>query len=465
VEIGQLIDLLRARRRLALLSILLCTAAAAALAWTRPPTYLAKAQLFVSTNVRTGEIEQAFEGERYAQQRARSYAQIVSSARGAELVIESLGLSASVGEIDDKIRASVAPNSVVIDVSARDRSAELATAMATALAEEIPRLADRLERAGGSGRSPIEVTGAPPAEPPASPASPRKPLYVALGAVLGLALGIGSAALLQHLDRRVRSGDELRGPIGPRLGTIPRHSGNLMPVIVADPFSAAAEQYRALRTNIQVLRAEHGLASLFISSPAAGDGKTEVTANLGLALAEVGERVVAVDANLRASRLGALLGASPGIGLTDVLARNDPIELALQSAPSARAGAPLEVINSGSPRLEDSELLTSERFGGALTTLMERCDVVLVDCPAIDAADAMAIAGRASGVILVARSGSTTTDELAAASRQLRAAGAHLLGVVLNGARNGRMHAYRGDAPRRGPTEDPRLVGTERGRG
>jgi polysaccharide biosynthesis transport protein len=451
VEIGRYLHVLRAHRVLVVSSILVCMAGAGALAWTVTPTYVAKTQLFVSTRSPSDEVGLAYEGGLYAQQRARSYAEIVSSPRGAQAVIEQLGLGEDVDSVQDRIRAFVPPNSLLINLEVRDQSPELAKAIADSLADQLPKLVDSLERPDGSGQSPVQVTVTRPPELPADPVSPQKPIYLALGALFGLAFGVGAAVLRHALDRTIRSDADASATAGaPVLGRIAEHRDQEMsPIMLGNPVSADAEGYRGLRANLRALSAEHDLRSFVVSSAVPGEGKTEVAANLGVALTQVGERVVVVDANLRSPRLGELLRVRSSTGLTDLLEAGRPIELALRRHPMA----PLEVLTSGSPRRNPSELLDSEAFDRVLQVLTGWFDFVIVDSPALlPVADAAVLARRASAVILVARTAATGTDQLQAAQRALRAVDRRALGVVLNRVRERDSRLYREDPlpPRRG---------------
>jgi succinoglycan biosynthesis transport protein ExoP len=455
VEIGRYVDVLRAHWLLVVSSILVCTAGAAALAWTATPIYAAKTQLFVSPANLSRELGQSYEGGLYAQQRARTYVEIISGERGAQAVIEQLGLADTVDTVQKKIHASVPPNSVLINVTVRDRSPRLAKSIADALADQLPTLVDRLEGGGGQP-SPVHVTVTSPARLPANPVSPQKPIYLALGALLGLAVGVGGAVLRSALDHRIRSpADASVTTRAPVLGRIAEHPNEgISPVMLSDPLSAVAEGYRMLRANLSAVSAERELRSFVVSSAVAAEGKTEVDANLGIALAQVGERVVVVDANLRSPRLGELLGVS-STGLTDLFASGPAIEptetaswlpfgdrvlLALRWHPTV----PLAVLSSGSVRPNPSELLDSETLDRVLHALTEHFDFVIVDTPALlPVADAAVLARRVSAVILVARAASTTTDELEAARLALRAVERRALGVVLNRVRDGDGRLYR----------------------
>jgi len=362
VEIGQYIQVLRAHWVQVVSSILVCTAGAGVLAWTAAPTYVAKAQMFVSTGDLSAEAGQAYEGGLYAQQRARTYAEIISSPGGAQAVIEQLGLAENVDGVQDKIRAFVPPNSLLINVEVRDRSPQLAKSIADAIDDQLPNLAKSLERLEGGQGSAVAVTVTRPAQLPTHPVSPVKPIYIALGALLGLAAGIGVAVLRHALDRRIRSEAGASASAGgPVLGRIAEQPGRGMPpVVVGDPLSARAEGYRGLRANLRALSAEHDLRSFVVSSAVPGEGKTDVVANLGVALAQADQRVVVVDANLRSPRLGELLGVRSSIGLTELLEAGRPIEPALRRHPATR----LEVLTSGPPRPNPSGLLDSKRSTG-----------------------------------------------------------------------------------------------------
>jgi capsular exopolysaccharide synthesis family protein len=432
MTLGRYIDLLRDHRRLVGLSILLCMGAAVVLASTVTPTYEAKAQFFVSTGNLAAEGGGPYEAGLYEQQRARSYAEIISSPRQAELVSERFGLEGTVEDVEDRITAYVPPDSVVIYLAVRDSSPALAKAIADSIASRLSGLAASLEKPRGSGRSPITLTVTEPARLPVAPVSPQTPSYLALGALIGLALGIAGARLRHALDPRTTGNAVNAGGIGaPVLGEIAEFPDRRpAPMMVGDPLSAAADRYRELSENLGTLRSEDGLRCLLVSSPGPREGKTAVVANLGIALARAGKRVVLVDANLHAPGVGEIFGVPSRVGLIGVLEHGRPLDLALRSYPAG----PITILPAGRPARSPSRLLDSEAFDRVLEALKDRFDTVIIDSPAVLALpDAAILARRASGVILVARSSSIRNGELIAARNSLRAAGAIRLGVVLNG--------------------------------
>jgi polysaccharide biosynthesis transport protein len=453
MDLNQYARVLRTHWVLIVLSVLACTGAAAALAWTRTPMYAAQAQLFVSTSGGPTDLSQTYQGGLFVQQRVQSYARIVSSPPVARAVIRQLGLTESVPQLQAKVHASVPKDTVLIAVTAEDRSPPRAKAIADAVGQHFSEFVNTLETPQGQQRSPVKVTVTSRAEVPTHPVSPKKALALVLGVVLGLVLGIGGAVLREALNRRIRSEDHAAAVAdAPVLGSIVEdpHADTRPLVVVEDPASIAAEAYRRLRTNLRALSIDHDVRSFVVSSAVASEGKTLISANLGIAFAQAGARVILVDADLRRPALTDLLGLPSRVGLSTVLVEELPVEASLQTW---RDGLPLEVLASGWQPPDPSELLESARFAAVLEALTERADLVIVDAPALlPVADAAILARLTWGIVLVASLASTQTEELESAARSLDAIDAQLLGVVLNRlpARNAWRYRSGGPWPDRG---------------
>jgi non-specific protein-tyrosine kinase len=276
--------------------------------------------------------------------------------------------------------------------------------------------------------------------------------------LLGLVLGIGGAVLREYWDKRIRDGEEAAVIVGaPIIGSIPDDptAAKRQLIVVADPHSIAAESYRRLRTNLDFLSHGRTNRSFLVCSALPSEGKTVLAANLSLALAQAGYRVVLVDADLRRPRAAKLFGIPTTRGLTDALA--DP--LLVEDLIRPYDNLPLEILPSGPLPSNPSEMLTG--FGPILSALTNRSDVVIVDSPALlPVTDASILARMTSGVILVARFGSTRSNQLEAATRSLRLVGAEVIGVVVNciphAAAYGRRYGRYAYAPPV-PTENDRL--------
>jgi polysaccharide biosynthesis transport protein len=202
------------------------------------------------------------------------------------------------------------------------------------------------------------------------------------------------------------------------------------PLISEDPHSPRAEAFRQLRTNIRFLSVDDRLRSLVVTSPSPDEGKTTVAANLAIALAQSGEQVILVDADLRRPRVAEVLGIKSSAGLTNVLLGLAHVDSAL--APW-QEGLPLRVLTSGEIPPNPSEILGSHRMESLLQELLQRANIVIFDSPSLlPVTDAAILSNITDGALLVVRSGKTKREALASGAEAVRAAGSQVLGVVLN---------------------------------
>lgn len=196
-----------------------------------------------------------------------------------------------------------------------------------------------------------------------------------------------------------------------------------------DPKSPAAEAYRTLRTNLQFAALDRPLRTLLITSAGPGEGKTTVAANLGVALAQSGKKVVVVGGDLRKPTLHQAFGLRNAAGLTSVLTGNVTWQDALQ--PSGVEG--LSILPSGPIPPNPAELLASARMQEVLSEISAGCDMVIIDAPPVLAVtDAGVLSRLSDGVLLVVSVGITPRDVAKAAKEQLVQVGARILGLVVN---------------------------------
>lgn len=287
-----------------------------------------------------------------------------------------------------------------------------------------------------------------PASVPAAPSSPRKLRDTLLGFGTGLVLGVGLAFLRETLDDTIATREDLDRvlPELPVLAEIPNMSsrrGEKARVISAVlPHSPAAEAYRTLRTSVQFLSLEHSLRTLQVTSPRTGEGKTTTLANLAVALAGAGQRVIVIDADLRRPRMHELFGVENSIGFTSVLLGEAPLSAALQEVPG-QAG--LRLLTSGAKPSNPSELLASRRAAEVLASLAEAADLVLVDSPPVlPVTDAVALAPRMDATLVVVSAGTTTGRDLARTLETLGRVAAPVVGTVLNATTSQGHYPYYG---------------------
>jgi succinoglycan biosynthesis transport protein ExoP len=265
------------------------------------------------------------------------------------------------------------------------------------------------------------------ATPPLYPDPSRGPLKMMLALLAGLMVGSISAVMLEQLDKSV--GTELdvqRFTRVPVLGSVPRvrsHSANSLDARLGK------EAFRAIRTNIRFALATPP-KSITVTSAEPGEGKSTVSANLAIALAEQGLRVVLVDADLRRPRVHELLHMEVSPGLADVLRGHAELEDAVRTS----TVMDLHVVTGGRANGNAPELVGGEGFAKLLSRLEDSFDAVVIDtAPILAFTDAALISVVSDGTLIVARARKTDGNKLREAVNKLQRVGAPLAGIVLNG--------------------------------
>jgi len=286
-----------------------------------------------------------------------------------------------------------------------------------------------------------------PASAPSRPVRPTPVRNGLLGLGIGLILGVIGALMFEYFDESIKGKDELESftPSLPVLGLIPttpgwKDSGACHLISLEDPNSPSAEAYRSLRTSIRFLAVDKPLRTIQVTSPNAAEGKTTTIANLAVALAKAGERVVVVSGDLRRPRVHEFFGLMNTIGLTSVLLGECSLSSALQKVNDTDQ---LWFLGSGPLPPNPSELLTSTRVTETLSSLTGFADIVLIDCPPVlPVTDSAIISSRVDGTLLVATAGTTTRKQLVRAVELLRQVGAPLVGSILNNAPSEGGYSY-----------------------
>lgn len=291
---------------------------------------------------------------------------------------------------------------------------------------------------------------------PTSPVEPKPLRNGALALGGGLMLAVGLAFVRDQLDDKITNKDDLdRLALGlPVLALIPEDSGaqsgeSAFVVSLREPSSPTAEAYRTLRTALQFISLDRAMRTVQVTSASAGDGKTTTVANLAVAIARAGQRVVAVSADLRRPRLAQSFGFPDDVGLTSVVIGKATTAEAVQRF---RGDERLRVLPSGPLPPNPSELLSSPRTVQALTTLQTGADIVLIDSPPLlPVADALVLSGLVDATLLVAAAGRTTRRELRRALELLKTVDAPLVGIVLTRLTGDATYGYGyGYGPARG---------------
>lgn len=293
-----------------------------------------------------------------------------------------------------------------------------------------------------------------PATPPSDPSSPKPLRNTALGFVLGLLLGFALAALLERVDRRIRTSEEMEELYElPVLARIPRSTllGGKRARSLGTR-TPEGEAFRVLRTNLRFFDVDREMKSILVVSPEEGDGKSTVAQGLATTMAEMGDDAVLVETDLRKGGAFRQVDGRPAGGLSNVLAGTPlekvliKVDVPIQNSKESRA---LAVLPSGPAPPNPSELLEGDRMRSVLEELSDHFSFVVLDSPALGAvSDALALVPAASQIVVVGGLGKTTREAARALMKQFALLNRRPIGVVVNFAETERAkysHYYRSD--------------------
>lgn len=278
------------------------------------------------------------------------------------------------------------------------------------------------------------------AQLPGKRVKPRRILNMLLGGLVGMLMAVGFALLLEQLDRRLPSVRHVVDWLDvPLLGTVPSLRDGADAPVLKEP--TAVEAFRNLRTAVRFAALSRPVRTLIVTSPSPNDGKTFVARHLAVSMAQAGQRVVLVDADLRLPTQHRFDGVSQSPGLTDMLLGESGFEQCLRST----GVEGLWLLPAGIAPPNPTELLESARMQELLDQLTARYDVVILDVPPTELfADARVLALFSDALVMVVQPGATPRDAARNAVESFRSlTQVRLLGVVAN-----RVQESRGDYER-----------------
>lgn len=286
------------------------------------------------------------------------------------------------------------------------------------------RRADQLEVEAALREGGIQVLSRATLELDPVGTSPVQAGFVA--GVLGLLAGLALAVILDIVQDRLSSRDDLDviAPDLSVLASIPH-----MPD-VADPTPEAVEAYRYLSTTLEFSRMRTPFRSVVITSAVSSEGKTTTAVHLARAMAEMDQRVVLVDADIRRTGVHRELGLPNRVGLSSVLAGETDVESAIHYVEPR-----LAVLTAGPASAVANELVGSDEFAALMEELAAQCDLLIVDAPPVlPVADPLLVARAVDVAIVVSRIGVVRRREVRATIRRFREASLPLVGLVANDA-------------------------------
>lgn len=277
------------------------------------------------------------------------------------------------------------------------------------------------------------------------PVSNNRAMTIATAALIGFVLAAAAAYILEYLDDTIKNPDQIEALIAvPTLAAIAKMkvaNDKDKLISISEPRSPIAEAFRNLRTAVQFANIDNPYQRLLITSANPEEGKSTMAANLAVVMAQAGNRVLLIDADLRRPMQHQLFDLNKDNGLTNLLLSLErgvePTEQQAQELLDRFAHTTHEpglfVITSGPIPPNPSELLGSVKMKTALKALSNRFDFVILDSPpSLAVSDAIVLGTQADAVLLVADFGNTGRNQLKQAAKRLRDVKANLIGVIMN---------------------------------
>lgn len=435
------------------------------------PVYQASTQILVNNSenelngYRTSDIDRDLK-------LVETYSVIIKSPRILELVLQRLDLGTSLQKLTEIVAVSRVKNSQVISITVQDESYENAVLVANTIAEVFQQEITKIMKVDN-----VQILAVAKAESYPSPIKPKPLLNVVLAIVGGLMVSSITIFLLEYFDKYLHNERDVERVLRvPVLGNIPislegtprfekknprhnqqaeqevaasrtdnvvsigsRRQGERKLETILDPQSAISESYRTLRTNIQFASRDHELRTLVVTNSGPGKGKPSTIANLAIILAQMGRKVLLVDADMRNPNTHSFFRLSNEKGLSNLLTKQECLEAVIQHTFVPE----LYLISSGPTPPNPAELLSSSE----ITKFMKQCedtfDYILIDTPpVVPVTDAQVLATKVDGVLLVIHAGKTDKTTAKRAKELLEKVSANIIGVVLNDPKKEVNHYY-----------------------
>lgn len=506
MELRSYFSVLGRRKWVVILAILLCTAVATAISLLSTPKYVASTTLRVLT-VGGGQGTSVRPDIGYTERLLNTYARIITGNTARQQLRDELGLD-SLPTVSVQLIPSTELIRVIAEATNPEDASNIANAAADLLVEQNREfysggtgrtlqqiLEDQLQQAelqrnealdefnrvlAESPDNEVLVSGArqtweaaeqaytsllnryeearlnealqenaisvvEPAQPPRQPASPRHPLNIGLGLLIGLVGGIGLAFLLDNLDTTLYTAEQIEAATQmATVGRIPAAKEELHIARLGSGHYPQLESFRRLRTNILAVGDPDLTQVVLLTSAKRGEGKSTVSANLAVTIAQSGRQVVVVDCDLRLPAVHKLFDLPNKRGLTNILTGEVTLEEAIQYSAFPR----VQVITSGPLPPNPTELLGSQQMLEVIAQLKRQFDFVILDTPALlSVADAAVLAPSADNVILVVAQSQTRRSDVQTVRQQLSNVRVKSMEVVVNRAEpNGNYAYYESDA-------------------
>ncbi|WP_369427308.1 polysaccharide biosynthesis tyrosine autokinase [Providencia sp. PROV236] len=268
--------------------------------------------------------------------------------------------------------------------------------------------------------------------------APKKALILVLAAILGFIVGCAYVIAREFFNNKIKGTEDIDALGINVYATIPFSThekkliaeGNKHPLALENPADTAVEAIRSLRTSVYFSVMNQGNNLVMVTSASPGVGKSFVTSNMAVVLANAGKKVLLIDTDLRKGRIHKAFGLSNKLGLSDYLSQSDTSQPNIHSNVIEN----LDVICRGKNVTHSSELLMGERFKRLLDTVKGQYDIVVIDTAPILAITDSAIIGKYVGTsLLIAYYGVNTVKDVELSLKRFKQNDIEITGVILNG--------------------------------
>jgi polysaccharide biosynthesis transport protein len=269
-----------------------------------------------------------------------------------------------------------------------------------------------------------------PATPPKNQVRPIPNLYILLGCLVGFMLVVIAILMVDHFDESIKTASQIENLLGlPVLGVVfdNGHPGNGL-VTLDDPFSVEADAFRTLGAGLEIIGAGKSIRTLMIVNAQPSDARKTIAANWAIVHAKQGSRVILMDGDLKHPHLHSLFGMENKEGLAELLNNRLDTQRALHPVQDMDG---LILIPGGMAEKDGKAWMNAEQWKNLLNELREQADLLIVDGPSADVADALILAAEVNAVLLAVSSGGTHVETARTTLRRFQLIGANVVGAVL----------------------------------
>lgn len=390
------------------------------------PIFAAKATMIVNkSQYQAAEQNQmSYSDILLTQKLVKSYTIIMMSDTNLELVKKDLGLDIPVSDIKTFIKISAVGETEVLQITVEHEDAVLAQQIANSLVKVSPPTIIRVIKAGSA-----EVIDT--AKTPDKPVKPVVWQYVLLGAFLGLIFAVAIIFLRDFFDNTFKTEDDVRNALDlPVITSLPEIAKDGVKIITGETPFDFREAFKVLRTKIQFSAVDGKMKKIAVTSSGPSEGKTTVAINLALSIAEAGQRVLLIDADMRKPKVHRTLNLPAEPGISNVLTLQEDFEKVIKKVPKFDA---LDVVTCGVIPPNPAELLGSNQMEQFINQVEDNYDYIIFDTPPIGlVTDTAVLVKHLDGVVWVVSYGRTVIQTAQFAKETLESVNANIIGCVFN---------------------------------